>query len=78
MAKAQPIEKIARNESEQAQAEPPRRDSVKCPRCGGWGCPAVGGSKISVVGTRRYRRCSGCAHTFVTIQSHGGQEREET
>lgn len=47
-----------------------RVDQIQCPRCGGFGCPASGGTYPTPVGITRYRVCTNdkCKHRFVTTE----------
>lgn len=57
-------------------AEPKRHDQKSCPRCGSFGCPCEGGSRLRTEGRYRYRRCSTCEWVFQTLQKHGSTLEE--
>lgn len=48
-----------------------RRDSVQCPACNEWGCPATNGSYAAEDGMHRYRKCSACGTSFMTWEAYG-------
>lgn len=48
-------------------AERVRRDQVKCPECGSYGCPRVNGYTLTGVGERRIRTCGACGCRFGSI-----------
>jgi hypothetical protein len=49
----------------------PRADSFKCPKCGGFGCPAQVGKVRGRHGFTRHRKCSNpkCGHAFATHEA---------
>lgn len=48
-----------------------------CPKCGSWKCPSINGSKNTIQGRRRFRKCENCGHAFVTLQPPGSTERRQ-
>lgn len=60
----------------QAGGEPKRKDQVKCPGCGKWGCPASGGVHQRHGAIFSYRECVHCGRSFLTKWVHGS-DREE-